>query len=142
MAILATAFPILQTALVMWTDSTLAQEPTTPQITTLTAFIPPVRPKPKAQANGNKAVAVHGTRIKGVNNMLYELHITGEGTFLFQVVDKTTNRTKASYRIVDYSTTQGSLFVVHPLLDDSKALRVDTLVQAQEVAKADYMAKA
>ena len=74
--------------------------------------------------------------------MYYQLTNQDNGTFQFDIIDSTTNRTKASYRIVDYSTAQGSLFVVHPLLDDSKALRVDTLAQAQEVAKADYMAKA
>lgn len=72
----------------------------------------------------------------------YALHITGEGTFLFQVVDKTTNRTLASYTIVDYSTEHGCMYVVYPMFEEYKAMRCDTLVQAQEIAKADYMARA
>lgn len=72
----------------------------------------------------------------------YELHTTGTGTFLFNVVDDTTARILASYTIVDYSTEQGCMYVVYPMFEEHKAMRCDTLVQAQEIAKADYMARA
>lgn len=70
--------------------------------------------------------------------MHYELYLVATGHYIFEVVDDTTKRRLESYTILDCSTEQGNSYKVYPMFQEEKAQLANSLVQAQEIAKADY----
>lgn len=74
-------------------------------------------------------------------NIIYAEHIIDEGITAYKVLDADTMRILAEYRIIDHSTEQGTMYLVHRVEDTSKAVWVDNIVQAWAVCKQDYAAR-
>ena len=74
-------------------------------------------------------------------NIIYAEHTINDGITAYEVLDADTMATLAEYRIVDYSTEQGTMYLVHRAEDASLAVWVDNIVQAWAVCKQDYMAR-
>ena len=75
------------------------------------------------------------------NSVYFNLVPTGAGVHRYEVISAQTYRTIASYDIIDHSNDMGCMYVVQRTEDPAKALCCDTIVQAQEIARADYMAR-
>ena len=75
------------------------------------------------------------------NSVYFNLVPTGEGVHRYEVISAQTDRVVASYDIIDYSDDTGCMYVVQRTENPAKALRCDTIVQAQAIARADYMAR-
>lgn len=75
------------------------------------------------------------------NSVYFNLVPTGEGVHRYEVISAQTDRVVASYDIIDYSDGASCMYVVQRTEDPAKALRCNTIVQAQVIARADYMAR-
>lgn len=68
------------------------------------------------------------------NNITCTEQIIDDGIIAFKVQN-------TEYRIVDHSTEQGTMYLVHRAEEPSRAVWVDNIVQARQVCKQDYMAR-
>lgn len=74
-------------------------------------------------------------------NIIYSERTIGNGITAYKVLNADTMQVLAEYHIVDHSTEQGTMYLVHKAEDTSKAIWVDNIAQAWAVCKQDYMAR-
>lgn len=74
-------------------------------------------------------------------NIIYSERTIGDGITAYEVLNANTLQTLAEYHIVDHSTEQGTMYLVHRAEDTSKAVWVDSIVQAWAVCQQDYIAR-
>lgn len=72
--------------------------------------------------------------------MIYNCHNTGTGKYIFQVFGKL-YEVLAEYNIFDYSTEQGTMYLVQRADDPTKQMWADDIIQAEDLCKADYKAR-
>lgn len=72
--------------------------------------------------------------------MMYNCKTTGEGTYKFEVYGKL-YEVLASYDIIDYSTEEGTMYLVQRTEDYSKAVWTEDFIAAQDICKIDYQAR-
>ena len=75
------------------------------------------------------------------NNIIFILRITGDENYSFIVENNTTGKMLAKYYIIDYSTDRGCMYLVQRAEDTKKAVWTEDFIQAQNICKADYMAR-
>lgn len=73
--------------------------------------------------------------------IIYSERTIGNGITAYEVLNADTMRVLAEYHIIDHSTEQGTLYLVHRAEDTNKAVWVDNIAQAWAVCKQDYMAR-
>ena len=72
--------------------------------------------------------------------MMYNCKTIGDGVYEFNVYGRL-YEVLASYTITDYSTEQGTMYLVQRADDKTKSVWTEDFIQAQDICKADYTAR-
>lgn len=68
--------------------------------------------------------------------MMYNFYSTGKGTFNFECINEN-DYLVAVYRLVDYSTEQGTMFLVQRAENPAIQMWTENFIEAQNLCKRD-----